>query len=170
MRIVPSILIPLLAWSLLSAAEPVLTTSNKVSFKGVGAVKVGMTLEKLKSSIGFPLVVDDDLIGGESRSAYPSPNPYGINFVIDFLGVLTQISFSKPGFQTISGIQVGDTEKKVRGVYSGKLKVWDHHYIENGHVFSLHSADGKYAIVFDTDGERITSYRVGFLGDIESPE
>jgi hypothetical protein len=53
-------------------------------------------------------------------------------------------------------------ERDVFTAYPGRVEVSDHEYQE-GHYLTIHSADGKSALVFDTDGTTIRSFRIGRL-------
>jgi len=74
---------------------------------------------------------------------------------------VVRIDVGKPAFRTISGARVGETEESVVKLYAGRAEVSGHQYDENGHYVTLRSADGKSALVFETDGKVVRSFRVG---------
>ena len=66
--------------------------------------------------------------------------------------------------RTVSGAGVGDTEEKIKKLYPAQITIEPHHYDpEKGHYLNYWPKDGKheYGMVFETDGEKVTSFRVG---------
>ena len=64
---------------------------------------------------------------------------------------------------TKRGAQVGDSEKSILRLYKGQVKVSPHTYVDSGHYLTIKSKDGRYALVFETDGGVVTSFRIGLL-------
>jgi len=80
---------------------------------------------------------------------------------IDVLGV---------GIRTASGAGVGDSEEKIKKLYPGLITVELHHYLpENGHYLNYSPADDLdhgYGMVFETEQNKVTSFRTGTLAAI----
>jgi pyruvate/2-oxoglutarate dehydrogenase complex dihydrolipoamide dehydrogenase (E3) component len=67
--------------------------------------------------------------------------------------------------RTTDGIRIGMTEKEVRKRYPN-VRTEEHQYDPAGHYLVLESKDRRYGIVFETDGERVTNFRIGELGPV----
>jgi hypothetical protein len=80
-------------------------------------------------------------------------------------GRLARIDVWKPGIRTAGGVQVGDTEARVLELYGTRIKVTRHHYPPVGAhylIFTpLDAADGDYQMLFESDGTKVTQFRVG---------
>ena len=148
------------------AAPPPLPTHDRVSFEGVGEVRVGITLNQLKSIYSVPMTVEDELVEGGCTFAYPKKNPYGISFMV-VSGIVARIDLFHVGFKTKAGGQVGDTEKAIKSLYGVRVKVTPHAYDETGHYLTVRSSDGKSSLVFETDGKVVTGIRIGRLPEAE---
>jgi hypothetical protein len=63
---------------------------------------------------------------------------------------------------TETGVRVGDAEGDVRSLYAGRVTTQPHKYVQGGHYLVVRSpGDSTRQLVFETDGKRVTSYRVG---------
>ena len=52
-------------------------------------------------------------------------------------------------------------------LYGGRVKSEPHKYVRGGHYLVVPSpADSDAQLVFETDGKRVTSYRVGRLPEV----
>ena len=80
-------------------------------------------------------------------------------------GRVVRVDVTKVGIRTASGAGVGDTENKIKQSYPGRITIEAHHYLpEKGHYLDYSPKDTverKYGIVFETDGEKVTSFRAG---------
>ncbi len=78
--------------------------------------------------------------------------------VID--GRIVRIDVTKDLFRAEAGAGVGSTEREVRRLHP-EAAVEAHPYYENGHYLVLTSPDQRYAMIFETDGKVVTSFRAG---------
>jgi len=62
---------------------------------------------------------------------------------------------------TEAGVRIGDSEARVSEVYGDRVSVTPHKYTQ-GHYLTVATGSGS-ALVFETDGELVTSYRAGLL-------
>jgi hypothetical protein len=143
-----------------AAGEPVTSPTRwTLSFKGLGPVKVGMTVQEAEKVLKMKLQEEQvDEPGGchHARSERELP---GVGFlVID--GRVARVDVSKHTYRTASGARVGMTEKEIRRLYP-QIKVEPHQYDPAGHYLILTSADQRYGIVFETDGHLVTDLRGG---------
>ncbi|QSX79724.1 hypothetical protein [Agrilutibacter solisilvae] len=76
---------------------------------------------------------------------------------------IARIESHRDRFSTFSGAKVGDSEARISEIYGARLKVEPHQYDPDGHYLIVTSSDGKSAMVFETDGNRVTDMRAGLL-------
>lgn len=82
-------------------------------------------------------------------------------------GRLVRIDVYARGIRTASGAQVGDSEKRIKKLYPGRITVKPHHYIpESGHYLNYVPDDlnsRNYGMVFETDKGVVTSFCTGTI-------
>lgn len=89
--------------------------------------------------------------------------PHGLGFMFQG-GRVVRIDVSKVGIKTASGVGVGDTEDRVKQLYSGHITIEPHPYEPEGRYIKYSPAnkdERQFGIVFETDGARVTSFRTG---------
>jgi hypothetical protein len=84
-------------------------------------------------------------------------------------GKVARIDVDTGSVTTEDGAKIGDTEAKLQTIYDGDLQIEPHKYIEGGHYMTVmgDSASAGKAIVFETDGKRVTSFRAGRLPEVK---
>jgi hypothetical protein len=142
-------------------------TDWTVSLRGAGPVRLGMTLSEVRRVLGdraahlegnTPEVALDVCAYLESKAI---PEHLGFMFA---RGRVVRVDVSGTGVRTASGAGVGDTEERIKRLYPAQITVEPHHYDpEKGHYLNYWPKDAKreYGMVFETDGEKVTSFRVG---------
>src|SRR5271157_3225593 len=123
---------------------------------GAGPVKIGMNLSQLNALLSEKFVMPAEKDDRACFYVTPKKQPKLSFMMLD--GRLGRIDVKKPGVQTSTGIQVGDSEKHALQIYGRRLKVEPHHYIDNGHYLTAKSDDGRFGIRFETEDEKITTY------------
>jgi hypothetical protein len=73
---------------------------------------------------------------------------------------IVRIDIDSKEYATDRGARIGDTEDKVKRLYRGKVRVSQHPYVD-GHYLEVEFEGGKYSLIFETDGKRVTSFRAG---------
>ena len=140
----------------------VIDARTPISFLGVGPVRVGMSLKELRSAV-HALEVEPELTPG---CTYATPRTSGGDLSFMLSGdVVARVDVSKRGFRTRSGARIGDSEDRIKELYRGRVEVSQHAYA-NGHYLTVHSEDRRYAVVFETDGKVVTSFRIGRLPEV----
>jgi hypothetical protein len=94
--------------------------------------------------------------------------PEGLGFMFAG-GRVVRIDVFKVGIKTASGIGVGETEDRVKQLYSGRVTIEPHPYEPEGHYLKYSPASGderQFGIVFETDGAKVTRFRTGTLAAI----
>lgn len=148
----------LAAFVVLAGAALAADPTPRVGFRGVGEIRIGMALWDLLRALGEPTTVQ--AIEGGCTSVHGAGPDAPLYMVVD--GVLARIEIRAPGVRTLSGVEVGGTEQDVFEAYPGRVEVREHQY-QDGHYLTVRSSDGRSAVVFDTDGTRIRSFRIGRL-------
>jgi hypothetical protein len=137
-----------------------------------GPVRIGMSLATVRRFLRDPAA---RLEGNApevplNKCAYLVSKgiPEGLGFMFAGRRVV-RIDVSTAGIRTRSGVGVGDTEERIKQRYPGRITVEPHHYEPQGHYLNYSPASDAgrgYGIVFETDGEKVTSFRTGTLAAI----
>jgi hypothetical protein len=129
---------------------------NVITFNSFGAVKVGMTVSKASKALGVRLTTIEQ---GDCRYYEAKGVFKDIGFMVND-GTIARFDVSNRGFATDRGAKVGDTEARIKRLYKGMYKVYKHFYTD-GHYISVMMQGGKYFIIFETDGKRVTGFQAG---------
>jgi hypothetical protein len=80
-------------------------------------------------------------------------------------GRLARVDVWKPGIRTAAGAQVGDTEARILDLYRARIEVKQHHYPPSGAHYMIFrpvdAVDREYQMLFETDGSKVTQFRIG---------
>ena len=137
-----------------------------VTFNGFGNVKVGMTPEQASQTLGTKLVRGD---GYEDACYYvDAPKLEGVRFMVTS-GRIARIDIRGNKYATDKGAKIGDTEDKIKSLYP-RVQVQPNKYDEKKHDMEVYSADEKFLIIFETDGKRVTGFRVGNIEEVSYVE
>jgi hypothetical protein len=86
-------------------------------------------------------------------------------------GRIARIDVSSPAVPTAEGARVGDPERQVLQLYSGRAEVQPHKYGgPNDHYLVVYDAARTHALVFETQDGKVTTYRAGKLPEAEYVE
>lgn len=153
----------ILTIALLFTALPIANAQTKrgtpkyvVTFNSFGAVKVGMTVSKASKALGVRLFSTEQ---GSCRYFEANGRFKDVGFMVND-GTIARFDISERGIATDRGAKVGDSEARIKRLYKGMYKISQHLYT-NGHYFAVEMKNGKYSIIFETDGKRITYIRAG---------
>ena len=141
-----------------------------VSPDGVGPVKTGWTLQQLNSALGEQLRPTFE-VNPECDYLDPAALPPGIGLMI-VQDTIVRIDVDTTGIPTTEGAVVGDTEARVLELYRGRVEVQPHKYTGPvGHYLVVRvPGDTLRLIIFETDGQKVLSYRAGFRPAVEFVE
>ena len=133
-----------------------------VDFDGYGPIKIGMRIDNAEKLLGMKLKIDNYL-EDESCRCFDIKNEPAISFMTDHRVIVRMDVFAEQGGPaTDKGAKVGDSEASVLAKYAGRIKVGPHHYTgPEGHYLRVYDAQGKVRVIFETDGKKVTGYRVG---------
>lgn len=139
---------------------------------GYGPIQVGMTLKQAEVASGFSFnSTKPDATQGEEETCYyvTLKNAKDLYFMVSDNRIV-RINVVGPGFYTSTGATIGDTEAKVKGLYSGKLIVEPHKYDDKAHYLTLIDKPKDRAIRFETDGKIVTLIYSGIIEDVHLVE
>lgn len=129
-----------------------------ITHNSFGKVKVGMTVSDASKTLGTELVrgkgYKDDCYYVEPKQQYK-----GVLFMVT-KGTIARIDIKSKEYATDKGAKIGDTEAKIKQLYKG-IEVVPQKYDEKKHDMEFYSEDKKFLINFETDGNRVTGFRVG---------
>lgn len=129
-----------------------------VSFDGFGPVKVGMTVAAASKALGIPLVRKYEM-EGDCYYVSPKRGFKDVSFMVTGRRI-SRVDIDAKGYATDRGAGVGDTEARIMRLYRGRVEVRGHPYVD-GHYLRVNMKGGKFSIIFETDGKRVTSFRAG---------
>lgn len=137
-----------------------------VTFNSFGGVKVGMTPEQASQTLGTKLVRGDGY--GDACFYLASSDVEGVFFMVTN-GKIARIDIISDKYATDKGAKIGDTEEKIKSLYK-EVQVQPNKYDEKKHDLEIYSGDEKYLILFETDGNRVTGFRVGNAEEVSYVE
>ncbi|HWL40464.1 MAG TPA: hypothetical protein VNO75_09515 [Gemmatimonadaceae bacterium] len=134
---------------------------------GLGQVQVGMTLVE---AVNMGLLSENPNLKPECDYVFPAVGagiPEGVSVMV-VRGKLARIDVDTGAVTSAEGAKIGDTEERLRSLYGDDAQVTPHKYIEKGHYFTVHgdSASRGKALVFETDGQRVTMFRAGRVPEV----
>jgi hypothetical protein len=137
-----------------------------LSEDGLGQVQIGM---QLSEAVNMGLLSENPNLKPECDYVFPAVGagiPEGVSVMV-VRGKLARIDVDTGTVTTEEGAKIGDTEAQLRELYDG-VEVTPHKYIEKGHYFTVRgdSASAGRAIVFETDGQRVTMFRSGRFPEV----
>jgi pimeloyl-ACP methyl ester carboxylesterase len=139
--------------------------SSYVTLNGLGPLVVGMTVPEASAALGVSIEMSEI---PEVDCGYGTPAGAPEGLALMFLGGrLARIDAGRPAtISTRSGIRIGSTETDVQRAYPGQITVEPHPYDFDGTghylVFTPQNpADADRLLIFETDGNIVTSYRAG---------
>ncbi|WP_353929744.1 hypothetical protein WJM97_15715 [Okeanomitos corallinicola TIOX110] len=160
-------------------AQTKLTSQAKVAINGIGAIKIGMNLPEAALAVKNRLYVS--YAGNDSCYYLETEGELkGVSFMVTkdeaksrqkyiTSDIIARVDIDNPKITTISGAKIGDSEARIKSLYGGQIQVKPHPYNNNGHYLTFvpkDKADQNYRVIFETDGQRVTRYRVGKLPEV----
>ncbi|HVF13485.1 MAG TPA: hypothetical protein VM942_02740 [Acidimicrobiales bacterium] len=134
-----------------------------------------MTLDQASAAAGTPIRIrPDDPYDGDCKYAYAVGLPEVGFMVIN--GRIARVDVGDSGVRrvtTVSGVGTGDTEETIKRTYPGRIHVEGHPYVPTGHYLVYVPTDPALAhlsMVFETDGQVVTTFRAGMKGAVSQIE
>jgi hypothetical protein len=138
---------------------------------GIGPVKIGMSIAQLKTNLHRKVEEEDSGRDSGTDTCYyvHETGREHVHYMM-INDRVVRIDVDERGTPTLTGIQVGDSEAKVRRVYGSKVNVMAHQYIETGHYLTVRSPDRRHGIRFETDDGKIIEFYAGTYEAIQYVE
>lgn len=150
----------------MGSSEPV-PDPTRVGFAGYRGVEVGMTPGEASSAFGEPLAPATP--PGQEQQAchrlFPGGRPGAVAFMVHE-GTIVRIEIRGPGVLTSRGVGVGSLEAEAASAYPGEVATTPHKYDPVGHYLTVEGPN-RLELIFETDGSRVSEYRVGRLPEVE---
>lgn len=150
-----------------------LTAASRLRLDGIGPVKVNMTLDQASAATGMRFQLVEPDLGTDCRYAEAEGGPVGLRFMV-IGGHIARVDVSghptPSPIATVSGIKIGSTEEEVNAAYPDAIEETGHPYVETGHYLVYESSDPALGLIFETDSQRVTSFRSGLAGAVQAIE
>jgi len=144
-----------------AAAATAPAFGRTATLDGLGKVKIGATAAEIASALGESLP-PPKVAEVSCRYMRPTTLPAGVGIMLVNDSV-ARIDIDSAGIQTSEGAGVGEDETRVVEIYRDRVAVTPHKYTgPTGHYLTVSPVgDTLRRIIFETDGHRVTKYRVG---------
>jgi hypothetical protein len=151
----------------LTLLAQVSASSPRLYLRGLGAMRIGMTLSAVRQAIGDRAASlegnEPDARSVDACSYLRSralPAGLGLMFMH---GRLARIDVREGDIRTASGIGIGSTEDDVRRVYGRRITSEPHKYIDGHYLIytPVDAVDRGLSMRFETDGRAVINYRTG---------
>jgi hypothetical protein len=142
-----------------------------LSEDGLGQVQIGMNLD---DAVNMGLLNENPAMKPNCDFVFPAVGagiPDGVSVMVVH-GKVARIDVDTGSVTTEDGAKIGDTEDDLKKIYDGDLQTEPHKFIAGGHymIVAGDSTSLGKAIVFETDGQRVTSFRAGRLPEVKMVE
>jgi hypothetical protein len=127
-----------------------------------------MTVAQAASAIGGGFAAPKGYSGG-CGYAVLTKAPAGLAVMLED-GRIARIEVRNGGIATAAGAKIGDSETRIKSLYSGRVTSTPHKYVQGGHYLTVTAANPANRIVFETDGTKVTEYRSGRTPAVELVE
>lgn len=156
----------------LAIATTSLLAADRLAYSSFGKVRIGLSKGALERALHAPLVSDYSDPDSEAACHYVRSKslPEGVSIMIRN-GRVARVDVNAPGIATLSGAQIGMSERELKNRYRNRLAEAPHKYAwPEGRYLTLHSSDRTRAIRFETDGEVVTGFYAGTAESIQLAE
>ncbi len=139
-----------------------------LSEEGLGQIVIGMNLD---DAVNMGLLNENPTMNAQCDFVFPAVGagiPDGVSVMV-VKGKVARIDVDTGSVTTEDGAKIGDTEDRIKSIYGDEVTVEPHKFIEAGHYMTVlgDSASAGKALVFETDGKRVTMFRGGRLPEVK---
>lgn len=144
-------------------------TAWTISPAGYGPVHAGMTLEQAVQAGGRAF--GEPQMGSEECDyfLFAGDSIRGSAHFMVVNGQIARVDVNDSTIATAEGARIGDTEQRIMELYPNRVTVQPHKYTDGHYLVVAPSspADSGRNIIFETDGQRVTTYRAGRMPEVE---
>jgi len=135
---------------------------------GLGQIQIGMNLD---DAVGMGLLNENPNMNSQCDFVFPAVGagiPDGVSVMV-VKGKVARIDVDTGAVTTDDGAKIGDSEDRIKSIYGDELQVGPHKYNPGWHYMTVmgDSASAGKAIVFETDGKKVTMFRAGRLPEVK---
>jgi len=142
---------------------------SRVTSTGIGSVLFGMTPKQAERASGVVLKEWVEGPNGDDRCFYmiAEHGLKGAAFMIAS-GSIARLDIKSRNIRTSHGLGVGSTEAQIRRAFGDRVTIQSHHYEgdRGWHYLEVIDPGGSTGLLFETDGNRVLSYRAGRLREL----
>lgn len=151
------------------APAPSSDAAWQLSPDGVRDVRIGMSSAQARTALGLPSAAP--FAAGSCEYLDAASLPVRLYFMLES-DTLVRIDARDSTVSTPEGARVGDTEARIKELYGASVVVTPHKYTGPvGHYLTVTpGGDTTRRIVFETDGQRVTTFRIGRMPAVEYVE
>lgn len=151
--------------AVLSTPARAIAPDAQITMNGLGALRVGLTVEEVEvANAGRPVRLEE-LPGSDCGTAELGKGVFGL--FTD--GVLAHVAISNPRYRTRKGVHVGHRASVVFDRYQTVTRT-HHTYVIGGYYLKVTTASRR-RVVFDTDARgRITLIKSGRIPEVDYVE
>jgi hypothetical protein len=137
-----------------------------VSPSGIGTVRIGASLDELKTTAGDVTV---PAAGGDCQYVRGGSLPSGVSVMLA-RNVVARVDIDSSGVTTAEGVGVGDPASRVNEVFAGRVTAMPHKYVQGAQYLTVKGAspaDSAHRIVFEVENGRVARFRAGRVPEVE---
>jgi hypothetical protein len=152
-----------------------ITDATRVGFSGAGPIMIGMTRAEAERVLGETLLPPEGpgAAATDCRYVHLKTGPQGLAFMLTG-NVIARIDVDGgSALRTTAGARIGSPEDEIARLYGAAVSVMPHKYEAGGHTLTVTSRDPRQNMVhyvFETDGQKVTRYRVGRVPEVDFVE
>jgi hypothetical protein len=163
------VLVPAAASARPAAEKPKPLDGNAViSFDGVGAIELGMTLDQARKGARRGILVHPEITKG-CRQDTVLPRRFGLS-TLRFGRKIRVLYVTRTAMPTAKGIRVNDTLNRLKSKYGSKLTERGSDVSPQTRIFEL-QGKGRREMQFSVDAEnRIFQIATGLRPEVDFPE
>jgi len=162
---------------IITGAGPGSDSPNTLTVVGLGAVRLGMSVVEAQQALGAqlsPMMPGEDAACWMTRRADGrAPEVFYMveNDKITRIDIDHGASAGTPSdVKTDAGIGIGAAEADVLAAYGKSTKVAPNKYDAQGRDLTVESSGGKSALLFQTSGGKVTTFRTGLHPSVDYVE
>jgi hypothetical protein len=140
------------------------SSSTAVTFSGAPPLRIGMSEAEARQALGMPKASATS----RDECRYLDTKGKSRVYVMLVRDTVARLDVRDSTMATEAGARIGDTESRVLELYRGRVTTQPHKYVSGGHYLVVASpTDSTRRLLFETDGKRVTSFRVGRMPEVQ---